>query len=115
MNHQEQEIGIATMVYDTNGKIMNTSFVPLLQIKHSKKLESQLQTVKGSEDAEALNNNAQLVMAAWFSQVDEIELADRDEYEVVSKVLSCEKYQSGRVKTCSIMFIFKRKVLAQLN
>ena len=100
-----KKIGIATIEYDRVGSVTKGTFDPdkdfgNVDIK-------QLLSIKASKDVDVVKRNAETVLASWFSKINEVELADRDQYEVASEVLDCKKYVDGKVKKCSIQFYLK--------
>lgn len=101
------EIGVATMVYSEEGKILQASFIPTSQVDLGNDILNQLAEVKNT-DEETIRENANLILGAWFEKQNSIELADRDEYEIVTEPVYSSKYPSGKVKTCIIKFTFKQ-------
>ncbi len=104
---ESKEIGVVRISYDKHGVVTEASFNPTMKINLEPKVLLQLSAIKGSEDHEAIHSNAAMVMATWFNKMNEIELADRNKYEIVSELFHCEKYSDGKVKECAIYFIFK--------
>lgn len=66
-----------------------------------------LKQLSENKDEVKVKLSADLVLATWFNDILEIELADRDKYEVKSEVITCEKYDSGNVKLCVIDYYFQ--------
>lgn len=95
-------IGTAKIEYDPDGKVIKTQFISQLRL-NPLNLEKQLADIKQG-DEEAIKANATLIMAAWFSQVAEIELADREKYKITDKIVECVKFDTGQIKKCSIQF-----------
>lgn len=100
-------IGTATIEYDQNGKAVWSEFIPDMPLRSTESLSKQLATVKQG-DEEAIKANASLIMAAWFNQVTEIELADREEFKISEKIVDCVKFDTGEIKKCSIQFSLDR-------
>ena len=107
MNTQNREIGVATILYSEDGKPLSSYFKPTVMFSADTKMLDQLSNVEGP-DAESVKTNSELVMGAWFSNLNDIELADREEFSVVGEVLQCDKYQSGKIKRCSVKFVLKK-------
>lgn len=107
---KDLEIGIATLRYDKTGEATHASFESTMLLDFDKDLLKQLERVPDSEDAEAIKQNADLVFAGYFSKLNEIELADREQYEVISEIVNCLKYENGKAKECTIRFLFRQRV-----
>lgn len=101
------EIGQATIVYDTQGKATEASFSPTMKIDLDTGVLMQLTQLNGSNE-KTLNDNAGLVLGSWFSKIYDIEMSDRDHYQVVSETVKCDKYSNGNIKSCLVKFIFKK-------
>jgi len=106
------EIGIVTMNYNEDGTVIKelSHFTPTLKTTIDTDIEEQLLTIKGENDSETLKHNANAVLAGFFTQITNIELADRSEYVVDSEVVTCEKYPTGGIKTCVLKYYFRRIV-----
>lgn len=101
-------IGIVKIEYDKEGKVIRANFYPSMNLEADDDLKNQLQTIKNS-DQETVKSNASLVMAAWFSKMTDIELADREKYEISTNIISCDKHWDGTIKMCVIEFEFKER------
>lgn len=96
----KKKIGTVVMVYDEQGNPMTgSSFVPSITLNEGSTTE--LTNIKGAT-AEDIKVNADLVMANWFNSISNIELADREEWQIVSEIARCEKYPSGSPYLCII-------------
>lgn len=108
---KKQEIGISTIDYNEDGTVKNALFVPTLKIEQDNNLLKELGVAQSARDITALKQNSELVFASWFRKWDkvisDIELSDREKFEVVSEVVECEKYENGNTKTCSMRFIYR--------
>lgn len=100
-------IGQVAMEYSENGQVINASFTPSIVVKADEFLLGQLKTIPQT-DADVLKHNADLVLASWFNKTNEIELADREKWTIVSAVVDCDKYPSGAVKRCILEYTFKQ-------
>lgn len=106
--NNSQPIGIVTMEYDENGNVTSATFVPTMKVTLDENLVHQLQSIPAS-GAVTLMNNADLVMSAWFSKTNEIELADREEWAVDGRMIECTLHPgSTKVKKCVIEYTFKK-------
>lgn len=101
------EIGTVEITYDENGNARDAKFTPSLKISLTNKLLLELFKISGKDSEGIIRSNADLVFGQWFSKLNEIELADREKYHVVSHLQRCIKYDSGNVKTCIITYSFE--------
>lgn len=104
-------IGTVRVEYNTQGTIESAVFNPQIKInllEDKGDLGRQMLSIKGNTQ-EVFKKNADLVLGAWFAKMNEIELADRDRYEVASAIVECEKYLDGSVKTCALEYIFQER------
>lgn len=102
-------IGTTTIEYDESGTPTSTKFEPQLQVQLNDDLRQQLMSVKGTEGSARIKEQSELVLGAWFAGVSEIELADREEFEVASEVVECEKYDGGGVRKCVMRFSLRKR------
>lgn len=99
------EIGTATIHYAQDGKVTHTSFIP-------KEIDLPLSSIEGlrgipsSASNTELQENANKVFAAWFEHMNEVELADRDKYEIASAV-HCKRREDNTISECWIAFFFQ--------
>lgn len=115
---QKQEIGIVTMNYNDEGEVTMASFKPTMSITidknlferfskigdTGKRIKKESPSVHYEEDSEMLRENAELVFASWFNKTNEIELADREKYKIISETIRCSKHFNGRIAECNIRF-----------
>lgn len=106
---QDLQIGIATVQYDEQGKVTHARFKPTLEITVSPLLKDMLKDITATTDKETTLHNAEAAFASWFSKMTEIELADRDEYEIAVSNTTCHKHSNGIVSACYISFVFRKK------
>lgn len=108
--NNKMEIGTANISYDENGKATSVLFVPsdTLNVIDDPALLKELKTIPCSENSEDIRENAQLAMGAWWAKLNEIELADRNEWRMDTDVIECVKWPNGRVQMCSIRFVFQK-------
>lgn len=105
---KDLEIGIVKMQYGEDGDVKSASFEPKIQVSVGGELLARLHSVNSPTNSDIIKSNADMVLASFFSKINEIELADREEYEVTSEVINCEKYPNDTVKTCEIKYLFKK-------
>ena len=80
-------IGIATIVLDVNGVIIEAMFDPMVKVKDCKDLVSALQQIDKTEGKDLMEQQAELVVATWFNKLDAIEIADRTKFHMVTTPL----------------------------
>lgn len=105
------DLGIATISYDSDGKAMQADFLPTGKIHLDPKLLATIAFSKKHDQEKDVKDHASLVLGAWFAKSNEVELADRDRYQIDTEVIKCEKYANGNIKMCAIKFIFKDLVV----
>jgi len=103
----EVEIGYATVEYDENGKAKGASFNPTMKVKLGSLELKGLMSVSAN-NTDAFLRNAETVFASFFNKMNEIELADRSEYQIKSEQTLCERWPNGNVKICQVKFTFQR-------
>src|SRR5579864_105088 len=80
---EELQIGTAEIIYGEDGKVLRAFFTPKMQVGN---IASQLLQLEPGKP-ERIKENAEMVLAAWFSKMNEIELADREHYKIESEIL----------------------------
>lgn len=107
------EIGVVTTNYDEQGKLISANFKPTMQVELSDSVKRMLdQALQKDDNVESLKRNSDFVLGSFFSKMTEIELADREDYEIVSEILDCHTYENGKVKFCRIKYLFAKRVRA---
>lgn len=104
-----QDIGKVALTYKEDGTVENVEFRADMSLKLDDPLLRQFGTLTPSSDVDALKSNADLAMAAWFSRMNDFELADREQWVIESRVIHCDKYPSGSVKKCELEYTFKKR------
>lgn len=102
------EIGRAVINYDSHGRALDAEFIPTIVVNLKPSILMQLASVKGGNQENAINN-ANLILGSWFEKSNEIELANRDEYHIVTEIVHCDKYSDGTVKRCEVRFVFEKR------
>lgn len=102
------DIGVVTISHDKDGNMGEAYFKPTMQVSLDKSLVPALTagTMASTDNPEYIRNQADIVMASFFSKITEIELADRDKYELKSEIIQCSKWGNGAVRTCKIKYSF---------
>lgn len=106
-------IGQAVILFNEEGKAVGSMFTPegikINNLAMFAEVGEVLAPVEGNKGQENIRKAAETVFAAWFNKMNEIELADREKFEIVTEVLKCEEYSPGKVKSCTIAFIFRER------
>lgn len=94
-------IGKAHLEYDEKGKLTVSMFTSLIEVHIEDK---ELGLIKCT-DEDGIKQQAEQVFAKWFTTMNEIELADREDYVISTEYITpCEKYENGSIKSCDILF-----------
>lgn len=101
-------IGTATIKYDQNGAPIVADFVPSLNIHLAGGYLKDLASIPCG-DQSAVKSNADLIFSKWINQVNNIELADPNQYSIDSKITACDKWEDDKVKTCTIEYHFNQR------
>lgn len=101
-------IGTTAIEYDERGCPTSVEFKPVLGVDLDEGLRRQLMEVAGDDGPMRIRTQSELVFAAWANRLSEIELADRERYEVAAELVACEKYDEARVRRCEMRFAFRR-------
>jgi|GEM_PF-4470958 hypothetical protein len=105
------EIGIATLRYDKMGDLEFAGFEPTMKFEVSRLLPGmELEQISGKAPRKKIVEQAENIFAAWFAKMDEIELADRTQYQVTSEVIKCLRWPTGLkpVKMIKVKFSFEK-------
>jgi hypothetical protein len=97
------QVGKAVFNFDEQGKQTSAYFMPTMKVNVNTNL---LQDICVGESADVIKSNAEIALASWFNQMNEIELADREQYTLKSEVETCTKYSNGKVRMCVVVFNF---------
>jgi hypothetical protein len=89
-NQETTPVGSVEMFFDDNGKTTNAIFHPMIRPRHTCELIKKLGQIR-CDDPKQIKSNADEVIAHWFFAVSEIELADREKFDLVGEVRTIEK------------------------
>lgn len=96
----KKKLGVAKVKLSPEGKILETSFKPKMEINCSGiELEKLKGDTYGGPVEMEIQRSTDLIMASWFNAVNKIELADRDKLEIKSEISGCRTTKKG-IKTC---------------
>jgi hypothetical protein len=105
------ELGTVTISYNEDGSVNSVVFSPTeIDFFHDIGGDFMGDLLRsggsGARTEDKIKADADTVLAAYFSQLNYVELADRDKYVIDSKVTECSKYDNGNVKSCSMLYTF---------
>lgn len=104
----DQEIGIVTLYYNEDGSFKTADFRPTMKITIHSELMNELFSIETQKGEDIVKEQANSVFATWFQRMNDIELADREKYEIATEMVApCERYENGVVSKCEMRFIFK--------
>ena len=107
-------IATVKIVYDKFGKLESYSLTPQLTFEVDPNAIINLQeTLSESKEAEVLKQNADNVLASFFAKVNEVELADREKFQVVSEVIECVRNNFNKVRVCVIKYSLEEIIQVQ--
>jgi hypothetical protein len=101
-------IGKAEISYLQDGKVNSARFTPnhyVITPKNSSVFR-QLEDLEVGPQEDKIVKQAELMMATWFSKLNDIEMADREKYKIVSEMDECHKYPNGQPSKVSVSFYF---------
>lgn len=105
MKKEEIEIGRVTINYKKDGNVLDASFKPVEEFSPIAEVLKKFKLSKPlSQDS--LQHNAEMVLASWFERQNKFELSDREKFKIDSKIVYCEQFDTGVIKTCVIDFVF---------
>lgn len=110
-----KEIGIAHLYYKENGEFEEADFKPTITVKMSDKLLREFKKIEGGSNTNLIEFDANATLSTWFSEMNMIELADREKFEITSHVDRCIKWPNGKVRSIKIKFYFNEKVNASAD
>ena len=97
-------IGTAILTYDEDGKPLSSEFSPAILKVEPDQLRDALSHIDKPTGAEQIRSRAETIMATWFNHVESVELADREDGEITSRVLECKEWPNGHPQLCAIEF-----------
>lgn len=103
-------IGQALIRYTESGKVCHAEFSPSIAIKLTSEKEIAQKLIHiPCNKPETVKADADTLLGLWFAQLTDIELADRNSFEVISNIITCETYPSGNVKLCELEYVFQER------
>ncbi len=103
------EIGVVSVLYSPTWNVLDASFEPTMKHELDEKCLTQLKSISSDKDKDVIKSNAELVFASWFEKMNEIELADREKFEIVSRVLTKSLVEADKNWRVKILFSFKER------
>lgn len=103
------EIGIATIEYNEEGIAVSSKFESTATTQADTSLLNQLSQLPGSDKRETVANNAKMVLGSWWNKMNEVEMADREDYGIYYKTFNCQRHENQMIKSISIKFTYKKR------
>lgn len=104
----ETTIGKVYLNYTEDGNLLAAAFSPKISVS-AKDLIDQLGTCT-NKSTEQIQETAQLLLAAFFNKISDIELRDMETTEIETKVVKTERYTAtAGIKEIEIDFVYKEK------
>lgn len=102
------KIGEAKLRYNDKGEIESATFFPIaaFMVPHETLME-----LSNNQDEESIKANANMVLASYFSKINDIELGDRDQVEIKTKIINCNKHANGLISHCTLQFTLENLLL----
>lgn len=104
------DIGIVTIEYDENGKVITSNFVPTMSVEIDETLKNELKTIDCCDESEKLEHNASLVLSSFFNRMNKIELRDIEKSKLTGHIDHLENYPGGMIKKAIISYGFEDQV-----
>lgn len=84
------EIGQVIVSYNRNTKVTYSKFEPTLKVykKHEEPLNC-------NPDTASIEQSVKEAVSSWFSKVDDVWLADREQYEIKSELVYSKNYDNS--------------------
>jgi hypothetical protein len=96
------KIGTVYLEYDKQGNVVDVSFISAIQFTLTDEWRKKLSGAPTND--EELRQKTDLVFSSWFNKVNEIELADRSEFKINSKVIECNEDILGLISRCKVEY-----------
>lgn len=101
---KKEKIGEVEITYSEAGIVHRASFVPTLITEFTGDVISQLGQLKSAKDSETIVFNAEMILAAWFSKLNDLELRDPEVTQIIGEVKQCNHYANGMVQSCQMNY-----------
>ena len=107
-------LGRAIINYDENGYMTKSEFTPYSKIIIEEEFASKIgEKIQNVTDLRTIQHNSEMVLATWFSQMTDIELADPEKFSIVSSNVECLKHENNMIKQCIIDYHFIERTINQ--
>lgn len=95
--------------YSEGGEVVSGSMIAELSPGDIEVAMDQLTKLKPEANGVALAENARVALASLFNRMNEVEMADREKFDITSKVRDCSNHENGMIKRCVIEFALEEK------
>lgn len=103
---QKTVIGTAALEYNEEGKLEAAVFYPKIKVKFDD-IKEQLGNCC-SRSIDDIKNSAQLLLATFFSKMNEIELRDMEKTTLSADIVRSQNHDNGTIKEVEIEFVYGR-------
>lgn len=107
---KREKIGTVDLKYNEKGELESSKFIPEPFIISVKKDQLYTEALNKTDEVEKIKALADISFSSWFNNISEIEISDREKFEIVSEVCICEKLNTNTVKFCRIDYFHQEIV-----
>lgn len=103
-------IADVTLTYSTAGELRGATVTPLLPIDEAA-LISQLRETCAALAEREVKRAADLAVGAWFARASQVEIADRERYQIASSITDDHVRPDG-LRTITIHYHFQERKMS---
>lgn len=104
------EIGFVSTNFNSGGDIIAAEFRPSITAVADDNLLNQFNSIKVSVALPIrIRQAGEALIARFFSNATNIELADQEKYFIDSEIVSCKKFHNGMVKRCLVRYFLRSR------
>ena len=97
-------IGDVILYYNKSSNVPSgVEFQPMTMKLTNEELQ-ELQVIDNDTDEETIKLMSDNVLSSWFSKLTDIELADRDKFQIKSEIITCNKEHENLITKCVIRY-----------
>ena len=104
------EIGYVSTNFDSGGAIVAAEFRPSITAVADEQLLHQFNEIQVRNPLPIrIRQAGEALIARFFSNATNIELADQEKYFIDSEVIRCDKHRNGIVKHCLVKYFLRSR------
>lgn len=104
------EIGHVSTNFNSGGAIIGAEFWPSIKAVADENLLHQFNEIKVSKPLPIrIRQAGEALIAKFFTNTTNIELADHEKYFIDSEVIKCDRYRNGAVKHCLVKYFLRSR------